>query len=276
MALTNQPYLPLYVGDWMNNNKLKMCSPAAHGIMIAVMCIMHKEADYGTIQLKQKFKQTDSIVKNFALQITKLTAFDLAETEKPLQELINEGILTIEGNRMQCPRMVKDFELSVKRATAGRSGGLSTKNKNTAKTKKEAPPKAKQQANTENETATENEVITESKGKEGMGEKPQVQYPYESDEFMQQWQVWKNYRAQEHRFYYRSAESEQAALAELATLATDEVTAIAIIHQSMGKGWKGFFELKSNEPKSKTGTGKGRVQYSDDFKRKIAQRLQSG
>ena len=40
MALTDQPYLPLYVDDWMNNNKLKQCSPGAHGVMVTIMCIM--------------------------------------------------------------------------------------------------------------------------------------------------------------------------------------------------------------------------------------------
>jgi uncharacterized protein YdaU (DUF1376 family) len=152
----------------------------------------------------------------------------------------------------------------------------------------------------ENESENEKENVIEfENGKEGSGEKPNnattspftlsapgspllrrgvggeaVISPFASAEFDTQWQAWKRYRATEHNFTYRSAESEQAALAELGLLAHHtETTAIAILHQSMGKGWKGFFELKNDA--TKPAAGKGKVRYSDDFKRKIAQRLQS-
>lgn len=122
------------------------------------------------------------------------------------------------------------------------------------------------------------DVIAIEKGKEGTGEKPTLILPYTSPFFAEQWQVWKNYRAKEHKQRYLSTESEQAALAELNTLATgNETTAIAILHQSMGKGWKGLFELKQDS--NATGSvfrGKAKVRYSDDFKRKIAERLRSG
>lgn len=274
MALTDQPYLPLYVDDWMNNNKLKMCSPAAHGLMVSIMCIMHKEKTYGRILLKQKFKQTESTVKNFALQIAKLSAFDVTEIEKPFTELIAEGSLKIEENYLICPRMVRDFEISEKRAVAGRKGGKTTKVKRAIK----ANPQAKSEANTVNEIEIEDvNVNAVEKGKEGTGEKPNVVYPFDSDAFTEQWAVWKQYRAKEHKFRFRSVMSEQAALAELGSLANgSETNAIAIMHQSIAKGWKGFFELKNDNGTTKPPAGKGKVQYSDDFKRKIAQRLRSG
>lgn len=130
----------------------------------------------------------------------------------------------------------------------------------------------------ENEIEIENVIVAE-KGKEGTGEKPlaavKVVYPFDSEDFAQQWQAWKQYRAKEHRQRYRSAESEQAALAELGTLSSfNEQTAIAIMHQSMGKGWKGFFEIKNDA--ATAGATKSRVRYSDDFRRKIADRLRSG
>jgi len=66
MALTDQPYLPLYVDDWMNNNKLKLSTPAAHGLMISIMCIMHKENQYGTINLKANKMATNRQESDFA------------------------------------------------------------------------------------------------------------------------------------------------------------------------------------------------------------------
>lgn len=140
MALTDQPYLPLYVNDWMNNNKLKMCSPAAHGVMIQIMCLMHKEAAYGTILLKQKYKQTDNQIHNFALQVARLTPFDLVDVEPALTELIEEKVLQMIDDAIVCPRMVSDAEISAKRALAGKNGGKKTQNiaRTFAKANKEA------------------------------------------------------------------------------------------------------------------------------------------
>jgi hypothetical protein len=130
MARSDQPYLPLYVDDWMNNNKLKLSSSSAHGLMISIMCIMHKEDTYGKILLKQKFKQTDEQIKNFASQIAKLTAFDLLEILPALTELIENNIIKIKEDILICERMVRDNEISEKRKEAGQSGGKATQKNN--------------------------------------------------------------------------------------------------------------------------------------------------
>lgn len=118
-------------------------------------------------------------------------------------------------------------------------------------------------------------------GKEGSGEKPTVTHtvtlPYPSAEFAAQWLHWKNYLQKKYRFNYQCPESEQAALAQLNTLAQgQQTTATAILHQSMAQGWKGLFELKTQSNAGKPPAGKSKVNYSDGFKQKIAARLQSG
>lgn len=167
MALTDQPYLPLYVDDWMNNSKLKMCSPGAHGLMISIMCLMHKSEEYGVILLKQKFKQNTEQRKNFASQVAKLTSFDLLEIELFFYELLDEKVLKIDGEKLVCSRMVKDASTSKNRSLSGSKGGKTTQNK----TKYFA--KANVEANTgiENEDGIDSE--TEQKGKEGTGGKPE-------------------------------------------------------------------------------------------------------
>lgn len=161
MALTDQPYLPLYVDDWMNNSKLKLCSPGAHGLMISIMCLMHKSETYGIILLKQKFKQTDKQEFNFASQIAKLSSFDLLEIEKLFYELLDENVLKIEGDNLICKRMVKDANISKKRALSGKTGGKTTQKsiKNFAL--------ANVEANTgiENETVNEDEIDIDKKEK---------------------------------------------------------------------------------------------------------------
>ena len=42
MALRDQPYLPLYVQDFLTDEKLAECSAMATGVYIRLMCIMHK------------------------------------------------------------------------------------------------------------------------------------------------------------------------------------------------------------------------------------------
>lgn len=123
------------------------------------------------------------------------------------------------------------------------------------------------------------EDVIENNGKEGTGEKPKpVIMPFPSSEFASQWANWKSYLTLQHKFTHEAPESEQAALMQLNTLsAQNETTAIAILHQSMAKGWKGLFELNTQQnagkPPARSKQAKG---YSDGFKRKIAERLQSG
>ena len=79
-------------------------------------------------------------------------------------------------------------------------------------------------------------------------------FPFDSPEFLERWQIWKYYKKKEHKFSYKSNVSEQAALKNLDTLSEhDEETALEIITQSIGNGWKGFFNLDKNG-KRKQGT----------------------
>ena len=79
--------------------------------------------------------------------------------------------------------------------------------------------------------------------------KPKIEivFPFNSEKFLQLWDVWKDYKSREHGFRFKSAASEQASLNELVKLAKGfEHTACLIIEQSLAKGWKGFFELKND------------------------------
>ena len=89
------------------------------------------------------------------------------------------------------------------------------------------------------------------KGKKEKGlkrEKPETApliYPFDSELFMNRWQSWKDYKAEQFAFKYKPR-GEQAALKSLGELSgTNEKLAISIIEQSMANGWKGLFELDS-------------------------------
>lgn len=154
MALRGQPYIPLYVQDFLTDEKLIECSAQANGVYIRLMCLMHKSEEYGVILLKQKDKQTDEPVHNFALKLVKPLPYDLIVIEECLYELLNEKVIHLHGDRLIQKRMVKDSEISEKRASAGKKGGDKTTK---SKPKSNNFAQAKTQANSEIEYVNDNE-----------------------------------------------------------------------------------------------------------------------
>lgn len=124
MALRDQPYLPLYVQDFLTDEKLMECSASATGIYIRIMCIMHKSNEYGTILLRQKDKQNEQQILNFARKLLKHLPHSQEEIISGITELINEGVLQIENDKLFQKRMVRDNEISIKRAKSGSKGGF--------------------------------------------------------------------------------------------------------------------------------------------------------
>lgn len=165
MALRNQPYLPLYVQDFLTDEKLNECSAESTGVYIRLMCILHKSEEYGAILLKQKDKQTDKQILNFAKKLAKQMPYDELTICRALQELFDEGVISLEGDKLFQKRMVKDGYLSDIRSKAGKKGGRIRQDTSAeiiasfdfAKANFEANQQAKPQANSENEIENENE-----------------------------------------------------------------------------------------------------------------------
>ena len=44
-----QPYIPLYVGDWLKDPQLSLCSPATRGVWIDLICRLHELGQGGKI-----------------------------------------------------------------------------------------------------------------------------------------------------------------------------------------------------------------------------------
>lgn len=111
----------------------------------------------------------------------------------------------------------------------------------------------------EQDKEADKEVETEEEKDKGVqGEI--LTLPFSSEEFTTMWGSWKTYKKEQHNFKYKSASTEQAALNSLTKVSGGiEQKAIDIILQSIGNGWKGFFELTtSNNGTGNTGkTGKG-------------------
>ena len=171
------PYLPLYVQDFLTDEKLIECSAESTGVYIRLLCIMHKSHEYGKILLKQKDKQNpkqnESKLSDFAFKLAKQMPWDLDTIIRGLAELVAEGVVTIEGDTLFQKRMVKDGQISEIRSNAGKKGGNSSKNGKPKQSPLDTSSgfasgfassfaQAKTQANSEIEI--ENEIDPEGKG----------------------------------------------------------------------------------------------------------------
>lgn len=168
MALRDQPYIPLYVQDYMTDEKLNMCSASTQGVYIKIMCVFHKSEQYGGILLKQKDKQNENICLNFACKLARVLPFDTTLIYDSLNELLDEQVLHIDGDFLYQKRMVTDNELSIKRSFAGKNGGKKTQEKIANFDSHFALAKSKANSENENENESDNEdnIVLEKKEKE--------------------------------------------------------------------------------------------------------------
>ena len=123
MALRDNPYLPLYIKDFMTDEKLAECSPSSTGIYIRLMCILHKGEEYGVFLLNQKFKQSDNQILNFASNLARHMPYDIDEIESGLSELIINKVIYIENDCIVQKRMFRDGEISIKLSISVKLGG---------------------------------------------------------------------------------------------------------------------------------------------------------
>ena len=273
MALRDQPYLPLYVQDLLTDEKLIECSAEAHGVYLRLLCLLHKADPYGTILLKQKYKQNASkseantqanfkLCFNFASQFEKSMPFSVDVIARGLSELLAEDVIQIDGDVLSQKRMVRDAELSEKRANAGKKGGSAKPSKNlleqnTKQNVKQNASKStsKSEANSENEIENENINETENNNKVSVkkGAKKKDKAPKE-DVFLEfakddEKLLSKLRDFEEHRKKlgdaFKSPYARTIFVNKLERLAGDDhARMMYLIDYAIERGWKSVYEPK--------------------------------
>jgi hypothetical protein len=166
---------------------------------------------------------------------------------KELNELITEGVIDLEGENI----IIKFLDVQYDNATTksrinsenGAKGGRPKKPKRNPK-ESEIKPNQKP-IKSESKGIREEKIIEDDI-------KIELVFPFHSENFVYQWQIWKTYKKEQHRFTYKSEATEQAALTQLQKMATNqERKAIEILHHTMANGWKGFVEPKT-DPRKET------------------------
>lgn len=96
-----------------------------------------------------------------------------------------------------------------------------------------------------------------------------------SESFIGIWELWKNFRKEEHNFSYKGVISEQMALKRLVEISEgNENKAIRIVEQSISRGWMDFYQLKQPKPNGseskQTSTKKQQPTGADSIEVRVA------
>lgn len=253
MSRREQPYIPLYAMDFLTDEKLRECSAESVGVYIMLMCVMHKQEEYGTILLRQKDRQNENVITDFAVKLSKHLPFTAEVIERALEELIGEGVLQLNKDRLIQKRMVKDADLSQKRAKSGKKGAVKT---NSVKEIAGEFAAAKRPANSENEIEYENEDEIKNKNEniqeKNIKSKGSKRNAY--DKLIQEYTDNDKLKTAVYSFIEMRKSIKKPltdyalklTFGKLDKLADNDADKIKILNQSIVNCWQGVFELKND------------------------------
>lgn len=111
------PFIKFFVRDWMGDERLRLCSPAARGFWMDLLCLMHSAPRRG-------FLQTASGLPLPIEQIARATGCTASEAAKLMQELIDAGVPEQTGEGIVFSRrMSREEEKRERCSQAGSKGG---------------------------------------------------------------------------------------------------------------------------------------------------------
>lgn len=233
MTLKDKPYLPLYTKDFSTDERLRECSAQSVGVFIFLLCLFHKQEEYGKILLKQNDKQTDNQILNFAYKIAKHLPYNHDIIYSSLIELLDNNVIKIDADYIYQKRMVEDNKLSEIRANVGSNGG-----KKTAKKFAKAKSKAKIKANTDIENDNDIEIEIDNN---------KIDLSFVDYEYLESFELWLEYK-KEKKQSYKSQKSLEICYRNLLKISNnDPETASQIISNSIANNYSGLFPIKQNK-----------------------------
>lgn len=110
-----RPAFQFYPADWRKDPALSICSLAARGLWIELMCIMHEADEYGTLTVNGKGMTLQ--------QIARMVGESPAALKKLLDELEDAGVFSrADDGSIYSRRMIRDENLRSVRAAGGEAG----------------------------------------------------------------------------------------------------------------------------------------------------------
>lgn len=110
------PYIPFFTADWLADEKLRLCSLAARGLWMDLLCLMHKCDRRGFLQQVNGQPYSHE-------QIARIAGCSSDEVAHMLQELISSGVASVSDTGVIFSRrMMREEQLRECRSVAGRRG----------------------------------------------------------------------------------------------------------------------------------------------------------
>lgn len=110
-----RPAFQFYPADWRKDPALSICSLAARGLWIELMCIMHEADEYGTLTVNGKAMTLQ--------QIARMVGESPAILKKIMDELEDAGVFSrATDGSIYSRRMTRDEEIREARAAGGEAG----------------------------------------------------------------------------------------------------------------------------------------------------------
>ena len=141
-----KPWFKFYAQDWKGEQALRLCSPAAHGLLINLMAMAHDCDPYGYLKVSGIAITSDMAAK--------MLCWEKEETQSAWDELVAmKRIIQDDEGCWLIQRMVKDHAFAEQASDAGKKGWNVKTNKGTNK----ATPKGTLKPEGDKETEGESE-----------------------------------------------------------------------------------------------------------------------
>jgi len=208
------PAFQFYPADWRKDPGVQSLDYEARGIWWEIICLMHESDERGVLLLNGAPMPEDALCRLLGLDNQKLTT--------TLTTLLTYGVARrreVDG-ALYSKRMVADENLRQIRKAAGSKGGnpILLNQKSTTLVKQKRTPS--------------------SSSSSSLSSTEKLPLPFDSPEFTETWSKWIKYRKEIKKpITPTMAESQLKNLA-----AMGEQRAIAMIENTIGKGWWGLRE----------------------------------
>lgn len=224
-----RPSFQFYPADWRKHPGLRLCSVAARGLWIDLMCIAHECDDYG--------KLAQNGIAFCHKTIAKLVGLAPQTCRKLLEELENNRVfLRDENGVIYSPRMIREEHVRNVRAASGSKGG------NPFLLNQKPTPSFTSPSSSSSATSATGNILS-LKRENKTPPAPEVPECLRTPEFEQAWDGYIAYRKTARMKPLQPA-SIAAQLKKLSEWGHD--TAIAAITETIANGWQGIFKPTPN------------------------------
>lgn len=106
-------WFKFFPSDWKGDELLAMCSLGARGLLVELLCLMHRATPYGYLLVNGKAPSD--------LELSRLVrASTVSELRRLKAELLERGVLSLDGRKIYSRRMVR----KAKQSEIGRATGI--------------------------------------------------------------------------------------------------------------------------------------------------------